>query len=196
MKTSQIKRILEGLGYEIDQVVQIPEIRALISGSNQGINYHEDFLKFKSSGIISIKRYKYKPVSGRLSNMVIFNGKNILSSQSNLYIRHNFYPFRAPKIGDTVFFIDNSGKIISEKSKIIAIANKQITLDNDISSYRKNDTQIVYTDTELFDSSVQDKRTPALFFKYNEITKYTSDIYLDLSQLIGIEMHSGKIGAI
>lgn len=196
MKTSQIKRILEGLGHEIDQVIQIPEIRALISGSNQGINYHEDFLKFKSSGIISIKRYEYKPISGRLSNNVVFNGKEVVSSQSNLYIRHNFYPFRAPKVGDTVFFIDNSGKIISKKSKINSIISKQITLDEDISSYRKDDCQIIYADTDLFESSIQDKRTPALFFKYNEITKYTSDIYLDLSQLIGIEMHSGKMGAV
>lgn len=196
MKVSQIKRILEGLGYSMDELLQVNEFRALLLSTNHGLNHHEDFIKFDSSNnIITIKNYNYKVISGRLSNNVAFNGSSILYS-SNLYLRHNVYPFRVPKVGDTVFMINSDGEVISPYSKILSITNGKVELDSNIGSYRKDDSMIVYADSSYLKDSVQDKIQKALFFVYSPRTNFKNDWYLNGNELLGIELHSSIPGAI
>lgn len=195
MKISQIKRIINGLGQSTDTTIQVPEIRSLIFSTNQGIHHHEEFLYIDSTdNLINIKKYNFRVISGRLSNLITVADK-FISSKSTLYLRHNYYPFRAPKIGDTIMVIDKNGKILDgSKTVIDKISSNFIEIRNAFPKFNKDEHIVVYADTELLESSVQDKKTPALFFVYTPKTENEFDVYLDGETLIGIEMYSALAG--
>ena len=197
MKSSQIKRILSGIGYSTDTTVQIPNIRALVMSTNQGIHHHEEFLYFDSANnLINIKKYKYQVISGRLSNLVTVADK-FISTKSTLYLRHNYYPFRAPKVRDIIFVIDKDGKIVDGiKTNIVRIGSSFIETKEALPKINKDEYVIVYADPGMFNTSVQDKKTPALFFKYSPVTKNKQDIYLNGAGLLGIEMYSSLPGSV
>lgn len=196
MKSSQIKRILSGIGYNTDTTVQIPNIRALLMSTNQGIHHHEEFLYFDSTNnLINIKKYRYQVISGRLSNLVTVADR-FISTKSTLYLRHNYYPFRAPRIGDIIFVIDKDGKIVNDiKTNIVKIGSSFIETRAALPKINKDEHIIVYADPDMFNTSVQDKKTPALFFKYSPVTKNKQDIYLDGAGLLGVEMYSSLSGS-
>lgn len=197
MNISQIKRILSGLGYESDTAVQISELRALLMTTNQGMNHHEEFLTYDSeNNLICIKKFKYKVISGRLSNNVTIKDNDIVPNGNNLYIRHSIYPFRAPRIGDNVFLINKDGKIVSDIFNIESISSMQITLSGSLSKFKNDEHFIVYADPSSFNKSVQDKETPALYFEYTPLSENVYDMYLDGALLLGVELKSSLPGSV
>lgn len=197
MNVSQIKRILNGMGYNSDTMIQAPEIRALIMSTNQGIHHHEEFIHFDSKdNLINLKKYDFSVISGRLSNMITVADR-FISSKSTLYLRHNYYPFRAPRIGDTVMIIDKDGNILSgSKTTIAKVGGNFIETRSALPKFDKDKHMIIYAETEKIDHAVQDKKTPALFFTYTPKSENEFDVYLDGEGLLGIEMYSAVTGSI
>ena len=197
MTASQIKRILNGIGYATDSTIQTPEIRALIFSTNQGIHHHEEFLNIDSAeNIIGIKKYKYTIISGCI-NANISISKNTLSAKNSIYMKHSTYLFRSPKVGDNVFIVKkDDGTIISDIFKIEKVASSYVTLSGEIKNFNKNEHYIVYADSDYLSSAIQDIKSPALFFIYTPISKHEQDVYLNGEELIGIEMYSSILGSI
>lgn len=198
MNNSQIRRILSGLKYSTDTRIQTPEFRALILSENQGIDYKREFITFDTeNSLIRIKKFTYNVISGRISSNVTINGQELRANNS-LYLRHNLYPFRAPRIGDKIIIIKSDGKYNDSGLTIETTATNYLKLTGELTSkiFDKTTDQICYADPYWFDKSVQDPVTPALFFNYTEVSNHNDDVFLDTNDLIGIEMQSSLLGSV
>lgn len=196
MTGEQIKRIISGLGYNVSERLQMPEVRALILSTNQGMNYKSEFVTFDSDNeLIRIKKFKHTVVSGRLSNSVAIN-KSELTVNNSIYLRHSIYPFRAPRIGDRILIINEDGSYTDTKLQIIATATNYIKLSGELKNFNRIKQQLCYIDGESFNSAVQDPEVGALFFVYTPISEHTDDVILDLADLMGIEMTSPLLGSV
>lgn len=192
MTFAQVKRIFEGAGYSTTGVIQTPLIKTLVFTTNQGIDYHRDFLSFDETlNLLKIKQYNYKPINGIFADFVI-DGNN-LSSSSNIARLNKFYPFRSPRVGDIVFLVDSAGTIASKTYTITWREFNSIQLDKEITNY-SSDKTICYADPEFYTSAVADPLDKYLFFYYSPYTSRTADVYIDLTYFMGIEATSNHLG--
>lgn len=196
MTSEQIKRILEGLGYHTDETIQTPEIRALILSTNQGINHRQDFVTYDSEdNLICIKRFEGSIASGRITNNLTVSGTTLTAKSGNIYLRHTSFPFRSPKVGDTVFLLDKNFKSLKKSATIVSCSQNQISLSTELTIDLENNI-IVYADSKMIGEAVQDAQFKGIFFEYDSLTNNSADIYLEGDGLLGIEMQSELLGSV
>ena len=196
MNNAQIKRILSGIKLKTDERIQTPGVRALILSTNQGINHREEFLTFDTTNqFIRIKKFTNEVVSGRLSNSVSINGSE-LTVNNSIYLRHSLHPFRAPKVGDIIFIVNQDGSYKETGLTIVGTATNYLKLSGSLTGFNKETQQLCYAHGEKFKSAVQDLETPALFFAYTQISENKDDVILNLSELIGIETNYPMLGSV
>lgn len=202
MTKDQITRICSSLGVVTDQFVQVPTLRAILTETNQGLEYHQDFINFNTENeFVEIKEYTPEIKSGIISpNAVISDDEEDNPKQSTLKVsithapiwkRDRYYPFRMPKVNDKVIKLSSSGSIL-ESHKIIAVNFKKIYLDSVMNKLETGES-LVYLDGATT-TAKQDIKNPKLFFDYIPISNNAADIYIQFDAITGFELVSEKVG--
>jgi len=192
MTFAQVKRIFEGAGYSTTGIIQTPLIKTLVFTTNQGIDYHRDFISFDEDlNLMKIKQYNYKAINGIFDGFTV--SANVLKSETTISRINKFYPFRNPRVGDIVFIVDSTGAIEANTYTITWREFNSITLDRELTGY--NSTKVIcYADPELYSSAVADPLDKYLFFYYSPYTTRDADVFIDLTYFMGIEAISTHAG--
>lgn len=202
MTETQIKRICSSLGVVENEFIQVPLLRTILMETNQGIEYHQDFIKVNThENFIEIKQYHPIIKSGLISpNVVIDNDDNDNPKCSTLKVsmpnapiwRHDkYFSFRNSHAGDKLLRLSATGATL-ESHKIIAVNFRKIYLDSIINPLDSGESYI-YLDGETT-TAKQDLLDPKLFFEYKPMSNNYADIYIQFDAITGFELVSEKVG--
>ena len=192
MTTATMKRILKSFNITNNfEDLQIPAMKTLFMNTNQGLDYHRDFLTFDmSTETLKIKQMKAIQVSDELETENIKVGEDDV-----IYFNLKMYrnsPSKVEKIAkdDKVLLIDKRTNSSDGTFTVQMVGRSFIQLDKPINVefyhklvYVKNNNYIKPDPLDKFK-----------FYVYTPYTKNAYDIYLPFNEIIGIEMQSGYVG--
>lgn len=193
MTGKKMLSLLNRLDLKANEMIQTPEIRTLFLTTNQGIDYHRDFIYFDTANeMIKIKQYKANGAAGRINEHFDLSAdKKTLSSLGKIYYTHPKYQFRRILPGDKLFILNRADGSIEKTTYTVESAGQyQIRIDKEL-IFNKDTQVLCYSEDG---NMVQDLVDKSLFLKYTPYTNNKFDIYLDMNALLGIELQSKLAG--
>jgi hypothetical protein len=195
MKSSQITRILSGMGISGTTGLQVPAFKTIVLTTNHGVDYNNDIITFDTANSLTkIKSFRCKAINGRFSNRwtKIENGLVFPDDIINLSVQHKWYPFRNARVGDIVLIVRNGELLSSPMTTISSVSYNKVLFKDDI-DIQSGDI-ILYVDPVGYNTHpVSDPLDPSLLLSKTPLSKYQYDIYLDTEEIIGFEMVMGRV---
>lgn len=193
MNITKFKHILNQCGVNNFKNFRLNKVSTLVSSSNMNVDYHRDVFSYDDSlNILKIKQYSYRCVSGKINPFKIQADKKTLLSFGNISLLPNHYQSDIVRTGDVLFVLEKSTGNLLEEYNIINAGLRFVQLDreftypeNSLVGYRKN-----------IENVEQDEADPLLYFVYKPYTTNTTDIFIDVSSMVGIELTiPGRFGS-
>ena len=171
MEKVQIEALMKSLKIEKNKLVQVPGLRTIFMSTNQGLDYHENFLYFDTENeLLKMKEYKCEGRSALIKNCKLEEPGIIESCFPRRllnYCQHPYYKFRLPKVGDILFILNGNTieyhPITKAESYFLEVENLEEIPANSIVGYKSSENGLI-----------QDVKDPKLFLKYTTLSIFQS----------------------
>ena len=192
MTAEKIKLLMKSLNItNYESGVRIPQIRAILLTTTQAILPYRDEMTFDiTNQLLKIKQYDEKKISYKLDEdfvmyeKCLFWGKSASNSAGII-----------PTKDYSVFVLNKSTGAIEKRYDITNAGKNFIDLDT-VPEINKETQILLIMKTAEYPTAIRAFNNKFVFLKLIPMTENKYDLYLDMNQILGIELNSPKVGSV